>query len=128
MSKVDLEKVVALVNITNELTKRVQDYMSKEAHYTEHAKEIVDEIIDNLIEAKMVDSDKAESLKESLLKSASSAIDTLYKVSKNINEMAPPIGQSYNYISTNMIVRGNKGNKSKVVEYEGFVIDPAKYL
>lgn len=125
----DINKILALVNITNELTKRVQDYMHKEAQYTERAKEVADEIIDNLIEAHLINQDDANTIKEKLVKSASSALDTLRNIAVTVNESPPRLGTQYTPQSfTYATFAVGRHAAPQVKEYEGIVIDPSKLL
>jgi oligoribonuclease NrnB/cAMP/cGMP phosphodiesterase (DHH superfamily) len=127
MKQLDNEKLIALMNIYNELTKRVGDYYTKEAQYKEHASSLADQIVNDLREANLINEEQSNKLKENLLKSATAALTTLSEVAKNVaNSNINSLGTPYSVAGDRF--SGKNVFSSRYVEFDGLTLDKTRYL
>lgn len=120
------DKLIALINVYNELTKRVGEYYTKEAQYTEYANSVADQIVTNLREANLLSDEQAEKAKQNLVKSGAAALDMLNEVAKSVAKtQVTTIGTPYAMADSPL---GFSGDGGRYVEIDGIIFDKARFI
>lgn len=91
------EKIVTLITISEELSRRLGNYLEKEAQYEARAQELVPRIVRTLKKANVIDNEQESALQESLTKSATATLEILNDLVSNLHNTSnvSSLGQPY---------------------------------
>lgn len=132
MTQIEPSKVVALVGMVNELIRRVGDYRVKEAQYEQHVDDLADETVEGLVELDLLSQDRADATRETLKKSAATAVDMLHTLVKHAKTQRQPvsIGTAYSPAGYGAptVPAESAHTRPRFVEVDDLVIDVTKYL
>lgn len=91
------DKIVTLITITEEISRRYNNFLEKEAQYEARASELVPRIIRNLKKANVINDEQENALQESLTKSATATLEVLNDLVNNLHASSSTnsLGQPY---------------------------------
>lgn len=125
---IDDYKLATFIAGTNELMQRYSQYLAKEAHYQEVARNLGPKIAQRLYELGAITQDKKDQFVESLSKSAAAPLELLDTLTSHLED-SPSTEIGTPILPGNDKARNKTyGGAKQIVTYDDFQLDVSKYL
>lgn len=119
-------EVASFVAMTNELMRRYNEHITKEAHYKDIVQSLGPQIAKKLYELGALDQEARDNFVENLSKSAAAPLELLDTLTDHLSNMpSVDMGTPLTYQPNGKRVAGGTKN---TVQYGDFVYDASKYL